>query len=156
MLRGRRYSLVMRAGARVVGDFPPSQGFGVWTRDAIAVTIGSLFEAKPHPLTKALDAQVADDGAIEAFLLAALKRHLIDEAKKTDVGKMCRPVRECLRQGFAGCSVDCPGEVVGAGGVCQACVVGRLGCPHRTPRTVRQRILATVATVATTVAYDTY
>jgi hypothetical protein len=81
-------AVVMRAGARVVGDFPPPESFGAWTRDAIEVAVGSLFEAKPHLLAKALVAGVADDDALEAFVLVALKRHLIDEAKSTEVGKM--------------------------------------------------------------------
>lgn len=82
--------LVVRAGARVVGDFPPPEGFGAWTRNAIEVAFGSLFEAQPHLFTKALARGVADDGALEAFVLVSLKRHLIDEAKKTEVGKMRR------------------------------------------------------------------
>lgn len=87
---GATMAVSRRAGARVVGDFPPPEGFGSWTSDAIDVVLGSLFEAKPHLLTKALIAGVADDDALEAFVLVALRRHLIDEAKSTEVGKMRR------------------------------------------------------------------
>jgi len=89
-------AVVMRAAARVAGDFPPPQGFRSWTRDAIAQVVGSLFLAKPHLLTKALASGVADDDALEAFMLVASKRHLIDEAKKTEVGKMRRRFQNVL------------------------------------------------------------
>lgn len=82
--------LVMRAGARAVGDFPRPEGYGSWTSDAIAETVAALFEAKPFLLTEALEAGVADDDALEAYVMVALKHHLIDEAKGTDVGRLRR------------------------------------------------------------------
>ena len=108
---GSTLAVIIRAGARVVGDFPPPDGFGSWTSDAIEVAVGSLFEAKPHLLAKALVAGVADDDALEAFVLVALKRHLIDEAKSTEVGKMRRRFANVLgkdpRFVFVDSSVDC-------------------------------------------------
>lgn len=89
-------TVAMRAGARVVGDFPPPEGYGAWNREAISEAVGALFEAKPHLLTKALANGVADDGSLEAFLLVAMKRHLIDEAKATELGKMRRRFEKLL------------------------------------------------------------
>lgn len=104
-------ALVMRAGARAVGRYPPPEGFGSWTREAVEVAVGSLFEKKPHLLSKALVAGVADDEALEAFVLVALTRHLIDEAKSTEVGKMWRRfvtvLGEDARFVFADFPVDC-------------------------------------------------
>lgn len=82
--------LVVRAGVRVVRDFPPPEGYGSWSRDAIADEVGALFVAKPRLLTKALEAQVADDDALEAYVMVAVKHHLMDLAKSTDVGKLRR------------------------------------------------------------------
>lgn len=84
------FELVISAGARVVGAFPPPDGYGGWSRDAIAEEVNALFVAKPHVLTMALEAGVADDDALEAYVMAAIKHHLIDQAKGTDVGKLRR------------------------------------------------------------------
>jgi hypothetical protein len=82
--------LVMRAGTRAVRDFPPREGYGRWSEDAVADEMGELFSRKPHLLTKALEADVQTDDALEAYLVTSIGNAMKDQAKSTDVGKLRR------------------------------------------------------------------
>lgn len=83
-------ALVMRAAGRAVRVFPPREGYGEWTQDAIAEEVSALFERRPHLLTKALIAGVDSDEKFDAYLGTVVANALKDQAKGTDVGKLRR------------------------------------------------------------------
>lgn len=83
-------ALVVRAASRAVRAFPPREGYGRWTEDAVAEEVSVVFEQRPYLLTKALTAGVDSDEKLEAYLRTAVANAMKDQAKSTDVGKLRR------------------------------------------------------------------
>lgn len=90
-------AVAMRSAARATADLRPPEGFGTWSRGALEEVLSGLLEEKPFIFSQALEEQVADDGALEAWLLRVIRNFWIDEAKGTEVGKMRRRLPAVLR-----------------------------------------------------------
>lgn len=83
-------ALVMRAASRALRAFPPREGYGGWTEDAVAEEVSVVFEQRPFLLSKALIAGVDSEEKLEAYLRTAVANAMKDQAKSTDVGKLRR------------------------------------------------------------------
>lgn len=89
-------AIVQRAAGRAVRGFPPPEGYGEWSKEAVAEEVGELFERKPALLTKALTAGVENDERLEAYLVRVFDNALKDKAKSTDIGKLRRRFENVL------------------------------------------------------------
>ncbi len=83
-------AVVLRAAGKASRRFPPPEGYGAWSADAIAEEVGQMFEREPYLLTKVLVAGVDNDGGLEAYLVSVFGNALKDKAKSTDIGKLRR------------------------------------------------------------------
>ncbi|UWD79258.1 hypothetical protein [Curtobacterium flaccumfaciens] len=78
---------------RQVGNaktFPPPSGYAAWTEEAATEWVSALFAARGPEFLLTCFVKATDDASLERLLLTTITNALIDEAKKTDVGKMRR------------------------------------------------------------------
>jgi hypothetical protein len=78
---------------RQVGNsktFPPPPGYSAWTEGAATEWVAALFAQRGPAFLLTCFVKATDDASLERLLLTTITNALIDEAKKTDVGKMRR------------------------------------------------------------------
>lgn len=147
--------------------FPPPPGYVAWTVDAATEWISSLYAARGPAFVLACFVQSTDDASLERLLLTTITNALIDEAKRTDVGKMRRrlgtlltadPRFEAAPNAYAGESawrhISVPdqawdGGLDELGGLLHIAAVApivELNSAGRTPRAVRESITDASAT----------
>lgn len=73
-----------------VKTFPPPFGYAAWTETAAEEWVSALFAARGPEFLLTCFVKATDDASLERLLLTTITNALIDEAKKTDVGKMRR------------------------------------------------------------------
>lgn len=160
-------AVAIRSAARATADLRPPEGFGIWSRGALEEVLSALLEEKPFIFSQALEERVADDGALEAWLLRVIRNFWIDDAKSTEVGKMRRRLPAVLRGDdrfvhlmspteswalveFA--AVPFSGDVEGvrrAAGQVRGLYLEKLNAGGRTPKPVADVIRGVIAAVLT-------
>ena len=85
-------ALLRRLGAQYTRShsFPPPEGHDRWTDEAVDDLLGELFAEKGPAFVLACLVGASDDASLERLLLAVIGNHLIDQAKKTERGKLRR------------------------------------------------------------------
>lgn len=78
---------------RQVGNaktFPPPSGYAAWTDTAATEWVSALIAARGPEFLLTCFVKATGDASLERLLLTTITNALIDEAKKTEVGKMRR------------------------------------------------------------------
>lgn len=79
-------------------SFPPGEGYTEWTRGAVDEFVIDLFEKKGKNILLTLLEKATTEGHFERAILLTVERHLIDQAKKTETGKLRRRLVTVLRE----------------------------------------------------------
>jgi hypothetical protein len=90
-------AVLLRLGGQVgrTSTFPPPDGYGSWSDDAVVDLIGAMFIEKPQLVVGCM-VKAHDDASLERLLLVAIRNWLKDQAKATEVGKLRRRLENVL------------------------------------------------------------
>ncbi|HEV2345819.1 MAG TPA: hypothetical protein VGS97_17095 [Actinocrinis sp.] len=99
-------------------SFPPPEGYDAWSPEAVDDLLAELFAAKGSGFVLTCFLEATDDGSLERLLLRTIRNFLIDEAKKTERGKLRRRLEGLLEDDPRFACV--PEGQPGAGGWCLA------------------------------------
>lgn len=79
-------------------SFPPGENYTKWCREAVDEFVIDLFETKGKNILLTLLEGATSKGHFERAVLLTVERHLIDQAKKTETGKLRRRLVTLLGQ----------------------------------------------------------
>jgi hypothetical protein len=84
--------VLRRVAAQVVrtNSFPPPADYDRWSDEAVDDLLADMFERKGPAFVIECFVKATDEPSLERLLLAAVRNHLIDQAKGTDRGKLRR------------------------------------------------------------------
>ena len=86
----------VRAVARV-GHYPPPEGYGRWTVDAVVETAHEVFaDARGPQRLVELAVKAFDDASFQRLLEQVVRNYLRDQARTTAKGRLVRRLRELL------------------------------------------------------------
>jgi hypothetical protein len=97
-------------------SFPPPEGYNSWSPDAVDDFLAELFKVKGSEFVLTCYLEATDVGSLERLLLRTIRNFLIDQAKKTERGKLRRRLDGLLDKDPR--FVRVPKGQPGAGGWC--------------------------------------
>lgn len=99
-LGGETVALLRQLGRQFTRthSFPPSEEHQRWSDDAVDALLATMLATKGPAFVLSCYLKATDEASLERLLLAAIRNHLIDEAKGTERGKLRRRLDNLLGQ----------------------------------------------------------